>query len=336
MLVVAAAGCGGGSASVDELVERRDGRNPGPTPTLAGGVDLAPLDPAAVLVGAGLAFGSPLPSETAAVGVFVDAPEVSAALVRRVHDVGDGRRLADVTVLTLDGRQIFDEGVLTAFADATVAAWGEGPAIPVALAGRDVLQVTGPTQVTVGFLQESLLVVVRGDPAGAVLVATRQLEAIARGEVGSIAPFTPLVPTPAESAFVSVPAVAFALIPPPEEEPAPEPPTFPGASAVQGRYGVVGGERRTTVWAFSLDPGSYPSGESVEPAMQALAAGRTGVAAAEVAETTDRLVFGAVGRDQARSVRVFRHRGLVLVVEGAQADQVDAVTTAWITALGPT
>ena len=31
----------------------------------------------------------------------------------------------------------------------------------------------------------------------------------------------------------------------------------------------------------------------------------------------------------------FRHQGLVLVVEGADPAQLDAVVTAWITALGP-
>lgn len=336
-LALVLAGCrGGGGGAADELTERRDGHNAGPTPTLPGGVEVTAVDPAAVLVGAGLAFGSPLPSETAAAEAFVDLPEVTAALVRRVHDVGDGRRLATVTVLTLDGGAFFDEGVLTAFADATVAALGAGQAQSVALAGREALQVTGPSGVTVGFLQGDLLVVARGAPTDAVLVATRQLEAIGRGEVGSAAPSTPLIPTTAESAFVPVPTVSFALIPPTEEEPGPEPPTLAGATALQGRYGVVGGERRTVVWAFSLDLGAYPSAEVVDPAMQDLAARRAGAPASSGVETIDRVVFGATGSDDdAMTVRAFRHRGLVLVVEGARADQVDAVTTAWITALGP-
>jgi len=321
---------------VDELTERRDGHNVGPTPTLAGGVELPEIDPAAVLVGAGLAFGSPLPSESAAVEAFLEAPEVAAALVRRALDLGDGRHLADVTVLTLDGRQIFDEGVLTAVVDATVAALGGGRAQRSVLAGRDVVQVTGPSATAVGFLQGNLLVVVRGGPTDAVLVATRQIEAIARGEVGSVAPTTPLLSTAAESAFVPVPTVAFAPIPPPEEEPGPPaPPALVGATALQGRYGVVGGERRTVVWAFALDPGAYPSGEAAEPAMEALAASRAAVVAASAVETIDRVVFGATGPAGELTVRVFRHRGLVLVVEGARADQVDAVTTAWIAALGP-
>lgn len=330
------AGCsGGGRAEVDELTERRDGHNPGPTPTLAGGVELAAVDPAAVLVGAGLAFGAPLPSEEAAVEAFTDAPEVTTALVRRVHDVGDGRRLAMVTVLTLDGRKVFDEGVLRAFADAMVASLGGGPARPAVLAGRDVLQVTGPSEVTVGFLQGDLLVVVRGPSTDALGVATRQLEAIGRGEVGSAAPLTPLMPTSAESPFVPVPTVAFAPIPPPEDEPPPQPPALAGATALQGRYGVVGGERRTVVWAFALDVATYPSAEAVVPAMQSLAAGRAGAPTAVGVETIDRVVFGATGPEGTPTVRAFRHRGLVLVVEGAHADQVDAVTTAWIAALGP-
>jgi hypothetical protein len=335
-VAVALAACsGGGSGAPDDVTERREGHNAGPTPTLSGGVALDAVDPSAVLVGAGLAFGSPLPSEAAAADAFLDAPEVAAAVVRRVLDPSDGRHLADVTVLTLDGRQIFDLGVLTAFADATVAALGGGQAERVSLAGRDLLQVTSPAGVTVGFLQGDLLIVVRGGPADAVLVATRQLEAIARGEVGSVTPVTPLLPTPADSAFVPVPAVTFAPIPPPEEEPAPVPPALVVATAVQGRYGVVGGERRTVVWSFSLDPRTYPSAESVEPAIQALAGTRAGAASATSTETIDRVVFGATGPDDGSTVRAFRHKGLVLVVEGARADQVDAVTTAWIAALGP-
>jgi hypothetical protein len=38
----------------------------------------------------------------------------------------------------------------------------------------------------------------------------------------------------------------------------------------------------------------------------------------------------------APSTQVFRHQGLVLLVEGDRPDQVDAVTTAWIAALGLT
>ena len=321
---------------MDALSDRRDGHNAGPTPTLAGGVELAEIDPATVLVGTGLAFGSPLPSEAAAVEAFLDAPEITAALVRRAVGLGDGRHLADVTVLTLDGRQVFDEGVLAAFVDATVDSLGGGRARAAVLAGRDTLQVTTPTAVTVGFLQGNLLVVVRGGPTDAELVATRQLEAIARNEVGSATPLTPLLPTAAESAFVPVPTVALTPIPPPEEEPGPTPPALAGATSVQGRYGVVGGERRTTVWVFSLDPATYPSAESVEPAMQGLVAGRAGVPAPSAVETIDRVVFGASGSgEEELTVQAFRHRGLVLVVEGARVDQVDAVTTAWIAALGP-
>ena len=36
-----------------------------------------------------------------------------------------------------------------------------------------------------------------------------------------------------------------------------------------------------------------------------------------------------------RSAQAFRHQGLVLLVEGLRPDQLDAVVTAWITALGP-
>jgi hypothetical protein len=46
-------------------------------------------------------------------------------------------------------------------------------------------------------------------------------------------------------------------------------------------------------------------------------------------------LFAATNPPGTRSARAFRHQGLVLLVEGDRPDQLDAVLTAWITALGP-
>jgi FAD/FMN-containing dehydrogenase len=127
--------------------------------------------------------------------------------------------------------------------------------------------------------------------------------------------------------------VAFQVIPPPEEEPAPEPPALPGATGLEGRYGVVAGERRTVVWVFTFDPAVYPSAEALEPALAALASSRAGGAPAEGVEVVDRVVQRATGTGGAPSARGFRHHRLAVLVEGMDPAQVDAVVSAWITVL---
>ena len=46
-----------------------------------------------------------------------------------------------------------------------------------------------------------------------------------------------------------------------------------------------------------------------------------------------RVVLAADGPEGSPSVRAFRHQGLALVVEGLVPAQLDAVITAWLTAL---
>jgi hypothetical protein len=336
--VSALGSCGGGHGSVDDVTAHRNAPNPGAVPTLVGGIDLGSLDPTTVFVGAGLAFGAPLPSGQAAADAFTTDPEVDAAVARRVYVSDDGRHLADVVVLVLDGAELFDEGVLAAFVAGAVRAVGGGPAAEVALAGQTVERAASSTgsSVAIGFRAANLLVIVSGPvDADVVLTATRQLEARARGEIGGPDPKTPLVALPVAAAFVPVPTVTFAPIPPPDQEPPPEPPGLPGARALEGRYGVVAGERRTVVWAFAVDPAAYPSAEALAPAMEALAAARAGGRAPTHTELGGRLVYSSAGAAGTPSAEVFRHQGLVLLVEGERADQVDAVATAWIAALGP-
>ena len=330
-----AGGCSGGDGGGDGADPSGDeGPNPGPVPTLAGGVELVAVDPARVLVGNGLLFGQPLPSQQTAADAFTEDPEVVAALARRVHAVSGGRLLSDVLVLQLDGAELFDEGVLDAFARGVVAALGDGEQVDEQLGGRTVFASAGPDGTAMGFVEGDLLVVVRGvDDELVRLVVTRQLAAIAAGGTGSLDPVTPLIPFPIDAPFVAVPTVSFQPIPPAEDEPAPEAPTLAGATGVQGRYGVVAGERRTTVWAFTVDPAAYPSAEALDPAMAALASSRAGGAPAEAVEVDDRVVQRATGADGTPSASVFRHGALVLLVEGTDPAQVDAVVTAWIAAL---
>jgi len=337
-VAVVLAGCtedGGGRP--DELGEQRDGPNPGALPTLPGGVELAATDATVALVGTGLAYGSPLPSEQVAADALAGTPEVAAVLARRVYAVPEARRLGDLVVVTIEGSEVFDEAGLEAFQAGLVEGLVGTEAAADELAGRPVLAAAGPERAAVAWSEGDLLAVVLAPArADADAIAVRQLEARGRGEVGTLDPATPMAALPPEAAFVPVPSVAFSPIPPPEEEPpGPEVPALAGTSALQGRYGVVAGERRTLVWSFAVDPAAHPTAESVAPVLGPLVSGRAGGAPAEVAEVVDRIVVSATVAEGERSARAFRHQGLVLLVEGERPDQLDAVVTAWITALGP-
>jgi hypothetical protein len=327
-----------GRAGIETSTTRPDqSPNSAPPPTLAGGVELAAVDLSRVLVGDGLAFGTPLPSEQVAADLFTEDPEVASAIARRVYSLADGRRLGDLVVLTLEGAEIFDQTVLDAFVRGVVAGLGGGDETDGEVAGRTVFRAQGDVGAAVGFLEGDQLVLLRGVDAAALdVVVERQLAAIAAGAIGSTDPVTPLVPLPSEAAFVTVPTVEFQPIPPPDEEPAPEAPTFAGTTGVQGRYGVVAGERRTTVWAFTVDGGTYPSAEALTPALAALASSRAGGAPTEAVEEIDRVVQRATGAAGSLSAAAFRHEGLVLLVEGADAAQVAAVVSAWIAVLSAT
>jgi hypothetical protein len=249
----------------------------------------------------------------------------------------DGHRLANALVLALNGAELFDDKALAAFEAAAVEGMGGAPTAPVEVAGRAVLRSAGADRVALGFREGNLLAIVSGPvDADVTLVVTRQLEALARGEVGTVEAFTPLVALEPNAAFVPVDAVTFEPIPPAGEEPSsPEVPDLAGATAVEGRYGVVAGERRTVVWAIAVDRGQYPSAEALAPALPGLASARAAGAPPQPVEVIDRVVLVSTNEDGSPSARVFRHQGLVLVVEGNRADQLDAVVTAWIVALGP-
>ena len=205
----------------------------------------------------------------------------------------------------------------------------------VELVGREVLRSSAADHVALGFREGNLLAIVTGSVEADVQQAvTLQLEAIARGEMGSPTPITPLIAVGSGAAFIPMATVSFEPIPPAEEEPGPEVPAFPGATGVEGRYGVVAGERRSVVWVFTLDSATYPSAEALAPALPGLVAARADGTAPEAPEVVDRVVLASTNPDGMPSARVFRHQGLVLLVEGDRAAQLDAVVSAWITALG--
>jgi hypothetical protein len=329
-----AAACGGDGGS-DDVAREDQGPNRAPPRTLAGGVELHAVDPISLLVGEGLAYGEPLPSEQAAADAYLEDPEVAAAVARRVYSRRDGRLLAQALVLGLDGDEIFDDAVLDAFVEASVGTLGDGTAASVTVGGREALRSQGDRGTVVGYREGDQLLVLRGaQEQDVAAVLDRQVAAFTARVPGAEEPFTPLVPTPVDAAFVPVPTVTFQPIPPPEEEPVPPTPTLRGATGWQGRYGVVAGERRTTIWAYTLDiPGTYASAESLDPVLAGLVSERAGGVEAEESEVFGRIVVRADGPEGATSARAFRHRGIVLLVEGLVPRQLDAVISAWLRAL---
>ncbi|MET0903905.1 MAG: hypothetical protein ABWZ52_11745 [Acidimicrobiales bacterium] len=334
LAVTVTAGACSDDGGSDRAAPEDAGPNTLPPQTLPGGVELAAVDPLRLLAGEGLAYGQPLPSEQAAANAYLEDPEVASVMARRLYSRVDGRRMGDVLALELNGAEIFDASVLDAFVGGAVGGLGDGTTDVVTIAGRPVVRSQGPSGTVMGYREGNQLMLVRGPaPEDIGGVVERQLQALASGAVGAAEPFTPLVPLPIDAAFVPVPTVSFQPIPPPAEETPPERPGLPGATGVQGRYGVVAGERRTKVWAHTLDPATYPSAERLEPALAALVSARAGGAPVEASEVLGRVVLSADGPDGSRSVRAFRHEGLALVVEGQVPAQLDAVITAWLTEL---
>ena len=109
---------------------------------------------------------------------------------------------------------------------------------------------------------------------------------------------------------------------------------LPGATGVQGRYGVVAGERRTTVWAYTVDPGDLPVGRA--PRRRA---GRAGVRSRRWRPASEpRCSAGRRERrrrrGQRRPSRAFRHGGLALLVEGTDPPSSTRWSRLGSTALG--
>jgi hypothetical protein len=310
------------------------GPNAGALPTLAGGLELASVAPTRVLTGDGLVYGTPLPSQQAAADAFLEDPEVAAVTARQIYSTRDGRLVGDALVLTLDGAELFDQGVLDAFVQGVAGSLGGDEQDEVELGGRTVDRARGSAGTAIAYVEGDALVVVRGaDEHDVGVVVERQLASLAAGVEGAADPQTPLRALPIDAAFVRVPTVTFEAFPPPEDEEPPVPPTLPGGTAVQGRYGVVAGERRTTVWAYTVDPQTYPWAEPLEAALGQVVSERTGGADATSEEVLGRIVHGADGADGEVSARAFRHGGLAIVVEGIDPAQLDGVVSAWIAAL---
>jgi hypothetical protein len=346
LAAILSAACAGGEGTGDEgardEVAPLFGRPPtGPDvtpPTLPGGVELAPVDPASALVGDGIAYGSPLPSAQAAAGALAEDPGIEQVLVRVAHRADGQGPLAEVLLATLDGAAFFDASVLDAYLNGLTVALAEAPGPealgpPQDIAGTPVRRLDGPGESAVAVWRRGdLLVVVRGAAVDVEHVVTRSLSALAAGHVGSLEPRTPLPAPGAPAPFVEVPNVELVALPPPEEEPPPPAPELIGASAPEARIGVIGGERRAMVWAFPIDPGVLTV-EAISPAVEALVQGRAGGAPAVAEEVLATVVTAADAAVGQRSARAFVHGRWVVLVEGPVPADLDGIVTAWLEAL---
>ena len=333
LAVTLAAGACSDDGGSDGAVTQDAGPNTLPPQTLPGGVELAAVDPLRLLAGDGLAYGQPLPSEQAAAEAYLEDPEVASVMARQLHSRGDGRRMGDVLVLELNGAEIFDESVLDGFVGGAVGALGDGTTEPVTIAGRPVLRSQGPSGTVMGYREGNQLMLVRGPaPEDIGGVVERQLQALA------VARSARRSRSPRSSRCRSTPPSC--RCPPCPSNRSRRPRRSPRRSrqvcrAQRGFWVATAwspGERRTNVWAHTLDPTTYPSAERLEPALAALAS------------TPGRCARG--GEGGARPPRLQRRRrrwpplsprvppsGLALVVEGQVPAQLDAVITAWLTEL---
>jgi hypothetical protein len=322
--------------------------NPGPLPTLQGGITLPATDVTTLLTGQGLMYGTPLPSHAAAAAAFEKDPEVKGQLARTVRGAGSGVYVADVVMLRLDGTQIFDASVLDAFVQGVVSTAGGTEAVLQPVGDVRTFTAMGREQTAAGYQIGDLVVLVTAPTAAAVrAVVDRQLAARAAGQHGAEAPATPLLPAlPIATAYVPVPSVSFVPFPPPEQEESPAPPPLPNVVGVDGRYGVVAGERRTTAWVYALDAGAYPVAERVYPALSSVVSSVAGGAKARTTEVVDRIVFAADPPDDVEPpdpadpdaveplvARAFLHGSLAIVVTGRKAAEVDAAVSDWISHL---
>jgi hypothetical protein len=306
-------------------------------PLIKSELDVQRIEPEAVLVADGYAFGAARPSVKAALDVYGPDAAVLSGVVRLVTDTTSLLPAGDMTVLALDpavfhDREVF-EGYLRGFIEgigATVTST-DIDGVPVLRAGPAV-----DGSLVRAYLHENLLIVARGrnDDVLARLV-TSQLAAVKAGKPGSSDLITPMRVVPPAQLFVSVPTVGFAAYPSPEvPPPAPVLSNAPGAvSAIETRIVAVAGERRATTWVIGTSAGHFPTAESLTPSIDALAAARYGTAA-KTAEVAGRVVVSAQS-PSGTALRVFRFQDVVVVIEGIEADQLDAIVSAWSFALGP-
>ncbi len=299
-------------------------------------LDVERLEPATVLVADGIAFGTALPNDQRALETYVADPAVLDGVARIAYDSASAALIGDVTVLSIEPGAFHDEEVLDAFVVGVVEATG-GRAISEDVDGRPTLRATGTDGTSVRALaHENLLVLVQGaDDIAVRRVVAGMGAAVTAGRSGDGVLHTPILTLAAGELFIPVSTVGFE--PYPDGEEVPPAPALPGpAGAVAGaeaRLAIVAGERRGTTWVIAASTAVFLEAEALEPAVVELVQARLRSEVATV-QVGRRVVHGA-GPDRAGAViRAFRHHNLVVVIQGREIDQVDAIVSAWSDAIG--
>jgi hypothetical protein len=290
---------------------------------------LAEADPTSLLVAEGIRFGTAPAPLLAALDAYRDDVAVLDADGAIAWDATSVLRVAEVVVLALDPGAFTDESLLDVYVDRLRNAAAEG--------ARRVES----------FQRGNLLALLTGlDAARLADLAARMQAAVDAGQTGTDERFTPLRELATGAVFVPLTTARFDPYPvggepvqpstptthaPPEPPP---PPILPGIGevAIELRQVVVAGEVRALAWALAVPLRLRPSAELLEPAIPPAVAGRAGEPTTSF--VVDRSVWTADPTDERSAVRAFRHGNVVVMVEGADPVQLDALVGAWITALG--
>ncbi len=342
-LALLAAGCAppGGEDTTSPLAEGEDqvlAESPAP---IRPAIVLGTRDPASVLAGAGLVFGTAGGAAVLSVQGYETDPLVQQAVVRDVYAADTGEPVGSVVVLTLAPGVFTSTAAVDGYVRglASGAAESVGGAQEIALGGVDGFFASTESQAFVTFRLDDVVALVSAPTGGgAQTLAATIAQGALSGAGGAVSTVTPFAEVPASSAFVDLEGFEFDLFPGDDEkgdlayEPQPAPLLDGLLGLPEARLVVIGNEIRGAAWVLPAARASYASAEELVEPMRLLAAERSG------GEVTEEVVAGRTvfAGDAGASVRVAVDENLVLVVDGIDPVNADAILAEWLGSLGTT
>lgn len=303
-------------------------------------LELGNRDPASVLTGDGLLFGDPGPEALLASQGFESDPLVQSAATRGVYSADTLESVATVSALGLAPGVFTSAAAVDGYVRglAVGVAGGDDTPVDAQLGALDGFAASSESRSVITFRLDNVVVLVAASsPAGARIVAAAMVNATVGGAVADPGTTTPFAVLDPAAAFVALNGFVFAPFPTDEEkvvlafEPLPVPLIDGMGGLPQGRLVVLGNEIRASAWALPASPDSYASAEALVDPMRLLAAARSG------GEVSEQVVAGRTiyKGDASEPIRVFRLANLVLVVDGLDAANADAVVAEWARSLDP-
>ena len=302
-------------------------------------IDFGDRDPTSLLAADGFVFGGPEPETVLAADGIGSDPLVQRALARTVYSAETGEELATLLAVVLEPGVFTSAAAVNGFVGglATGLIGTDDPPMPVPIGGFDGFAASSGQRSIVAFRVDNVVVMVEADSpatAGAVGEAVAVADSTGAGvDSTTMTPFSDVDPF---SVFSPLAGFEFAVFPTDEEkvdlpfEPLPVPTLDGLAGFPVGELVVIGNEIRGAAWAVPVSRASYASAEDLIEPMRNLAATRSGGAATEQV-IAGRTVYGG---DAVESIRVFRHENLVLVVDGFDRVNADAIVAAWARSVG--